>query len=59
MQSAVVTVKGTRYLKTGTIDQPILAKKGDGICIDWGYLYIPEVNGKVSLGDEQKYVLPS
>ena len=54
MQSAVVTVKGTRYLKTGTIDQPILAKKGDGICIDWGYLYIPEVNGKVSLGDEHK-----
>ena len=38
------------YVCTGTIDQPILAKKGDGICIDWGYFYIPAVNGTVSLG---------
>ncbi len=38
------------YVCTGTIDQPILAKKGDGICIDWGYFYIPDINGTVSLG---------
>ena len=36
---------GVKYLKTGTIEQPILAKTGDGICIDWGYLYMPAING--------------
>jgi hypothetical protein len=48
-ESSVVTENGVKYLKTGTIDQPILAKKGDGIGIDWGYLYLAETNGKVSL----------
>ena len=49
--SSVVEDNGTTYLKTGTIEQPILAKKGDGICIDWGYFYLPAVNGEVSLGN--------
>ena len=48
--SEVVEKKGVRYLKTGTIEQPILAKVGDGICIDWGYLYVPDYNGTVALG---------
>lgn len=52
-ESSVVTVNGTRYLKTGTIEQPILAKKGDFVCIDWGYLYIPEVNGKICLDNAE------
>ena len=43
------TSRGIRYVRTGTVDQPILAKKGDGICIDWGYFYIPAINGDVSL----------
>ena len=47
--SSTVINKGVTYLKTGTIEQPILAKTGDGICIDWGYLYLPNINGEVSL----------
>jgi hypothetical protein len=41
----------TKYLKSGTIEQPILAKTGDGICIDWGYLYLPDINGEVCITD--------
>lgn len=52
MESSVVRHGSTRYLKTGTINQQILAKKGDNICIDWGYLYLPETNGRVSLDKE-------
>ena len=41
--------RGVKYLKTGTVEQPILAKTGDGICIDWGYLYMPAINGEVAI----------
>ena len=44
--------RGVSYLKTGTIEQPILAKTGDGICIDWGYFYLPAINGDVAIVDE-------
>src|SRR3712207_4453047 len=46
--SVAMSKEGMDYVRTGTIEQPILAKKGDGICIDWGYLYLPALNGKVS-----------
>lgn len=52
-RSSVVVRRGVRYLKTGTVEQPILAKKGDGICIDWGYFYMPDINGTVSLDTEE------
>ncbi|MCF0197313.1 MAG: DUF4965 domain-containing protein, partial [Bacteroidaceae bacterium] len=42
---------GVRYVRTGTVEQPILAKTGDGICIDWGYFYIPAINGQVMMGN--------
>ena len=49
-RTEIIKTGGARYAKTGTIQQPVLAKKGDHICIDWGYLYLPEVNGEVSIG---------
>ena len=52
VESSVEIKKGVKYLKTGTIEQPILAKKGDHICIDWGYFYMPDINGQVCLGKE-------
>jgi hypothetical protein len=27
-------------LKAGTVEQPVLQKKGDNVRIDWGYMYV-------------------
>lgn len=35
-----ISTKGLTMLKAGTVEQPILKKKGDDLRIDWGYLYI-------------------
>ena len=50
-RSEIITVDHTRYLKAGSTAQPVLGRSGDLITIDWGYLYIPEINGKVSIAD--------
>ena len=52
--TTIETHKGTQYLKTGTVEQPILAKTGDGICIDWGYLYVPAINGEIAITDAEQ-----
>ena len=51
-RSTMVEHRGVKYAKAGTIEQPILAKTGDGIGIDWGYLYLPAINGQVSIGEK-------
>lgn len=45
------TVKegGITYAKAGSEAQNILGRSGDMISIDWGYLYIPAINGEVSV----------
>ena len=53
-RSQIIRQDGISYVKSGTIEQPVLAKKGDGICIDWGYLYIPAINGEVAMATPEK-----
>ena len=49
--------KGLAILKAGSVDQPILQKKGDDLRIDWGYMYIAvptssAVQQSISSGDD-------
>ena len=51
------TTKGLAILKAGSVDQPILQKKGDDLRIDWGYMYIAvpassAVQQSISSGDD-------
>ncbi|MCR5851535.1 MAG: DUF4965 domain-containing protein [Bacteroidaceae bacterium] len=54
-QATVTTLESDgqrQYIKSGSKDQKILGKAGDLITIDWGYLYLPNVNGMVSVADQ-------
>ncbi|MDE6683576.1 MAG: DUF5127 domain-containing protein, partial [Duncaniella sp.] len=44
-ETQIVTENGVKYLKAGAQDNRPLAYSGDLVSIDWGYLYIPAVNG--------------
>ena len=36
------------WLKMGSAEQPVLAKKGDDLRIDWGYLYVAAPKSKTA-----------
>ncbi|MFT4024595.1 MAG: DUF4965 domain-containing protein [Flavihumibacter sp.] len=40
VKAEAYTANGLQILKTGTIEQPVLKKKGDDLRIDWGYFYV-------------------
>ena len=40
-----ISARGTDYVKAGSTTQNVLGRAGDLITIDWGYLYLPAVNG--------------
>jgi hypothetical protein len=35
-----VTADGLNVIKAGSVEQPVLQKKGDDLRIDWGYMYV-------------------
>lgn len=47
--SEIITQDDIKYLKAGSEEQKVLGRSGDMISIDWGYLYIPAINGKVEV----------
>lgn len=47
--TSIVKEDGITYAKAGSEEQKILGRSGDLISIDWGYLYIPAINGQVSV----------
>ena len=53
VNNATQAVKAERYaaeglsiLKAGSVEQPVLKKKGDDLRIDWGYMYVAAAAGK-------------
>ena len=47
--TTTVNEGGVKYAKAGSEAQDYLGRSGDVISIDWGYLYIPAINGEISI----------
>ncbi len=52
-QSEVIEKGTLAFLKTGSVDQKVLARKGDDVRIDWGYFYLcgEKANSSYAAGD--------
>jgi len=50
--TTIVSNGDRRFIKSGSKDQKVLGKAGDLITIDWGYLYLPDVNGTIAVADQ-------
>ena len=51
-----VTADGLNVIKAGSVEQPVLQKKGDDLRIDWGYMYVAApkaANTKQFIADAQ------
>ena len=51
--TTIVSDGQRQYIKSGSQEQKILGRTGDNITIDWGYLYLPDVNGTISVADQE------
>ncbi|HWK03276.1 MAG TPA: DUF4965 domain-containing protein [Puia sp.] len=54
VQASAYLKNGLSILKAGTVEQPVLQKKGDNLRIDWGYVY---VSAPLTSGAKQ-YITP-
>lgn len=53
VESEALEDKDLVFVKTGSVDQKILGKSGDGVRIDWGYFYMAadKANSACNVGD--------
>lgn len=51
-RTETVEENGVKYVKAGSSAQPVLKYAGDLRSIDWGYIYLPEINGTVTYADK-------
>ena len=49
------SVDGIDYVRTGTVEQNVLGRKGDNVRIDWGHFYIAVPSGKGNLAIADYY----
>lgn len=56
VKADIEAAPGLSILKAGTVEQPVLKKRGDDLRIDWGYMYVasPSSNGATQYIVSQK-----